>query len=102
MDGDPCFGVEIGGGIVVGIIRTLSRTRSVYGRKITRARADRDGRRIGAVDARSELQPLARELLILAFTFLAPAARELLAFCRVGAEFFTHFHGDLPWARQFP
>jgi hypothetical protein len=39
--------------------------------------------------ALGELQPLPGKLFVLSFAFVAPAVRELLAFCRVGAEFFS-------------
>jgi hypothetical protein len=42
---------------------------------------------------------LAGKRFVLSFTFIAPAVRELLAFFRVGAEFFSHIkmarHADL-------
>jgi hypothetical protein len=49
-------------------------------------------------EALRELQPLACQLLAQAFVLeIADAIRELLAFCRVSAEFFgTRLHGTLP------
>jgi hypothetical protein len=49
----------------------------------------RRGGPTAVIQALGELPPFTRQFFVLPLTLIGPAVRQLLTFCRVGAEFFS-------------